>query len=269
MIYENRNLICKIAFTLAETLIVMGVIGVVAALTLPNLNQSTGNKEKVAKLQKIYSNLQDAYGRAEAVYGPFYEWFTNDSGKKAYAKRAGERITEFMKISKNCEFNEGQCFPEKVPVLRNTNGSPYYAMNDGNGYSVITADGMSARFYFAQDLCNKDYVSSTYKTEDPVGAANSPFAHSCGYIQVDIDGLNKGPNIAAKDVFYFYLNKDGLYPGGAPNQLGSDISDCFIQGATCTYWVINNGNMDYLKADSNGKCNNSDITLSWTNTSCN
>ena len=28
-----------IAFTLAETLIVMGIIGVVAALTIPNLNQ--------------------------------------------------------------------------------------------------------------------------------------------------------------------------------------------------------------------------------------
>lgn len=41
-----------IAFTLAETLIVMGIIGVVAALTLPNLNSSTGDKEKVVKVKK-------------------------------------------------------------------------------------------------------------------------------------------------------------------------------------------------------------------------
>lgn len=58
------------AFTLAETLIVMGIIGVVAALTIPNLNSSTADKEKVAKLKKVYSNLEDAVGRAEAVYGP-------------------------------------------------------------------------------------------------------------------------------------------------------------------------------------------------------
>ena len=45
----------------------MGIIGVVAALTLPNLNSSTGDKEKVAKVKKIYSNLNDAFGRAEAV----------------------------------------------------------------------------------------------------------------------------------------------------------------------------------------------------------
>ena len=59
-----------IAFTLAETLIVMGIIGIVSALTLPNLNASTGEKEKVAKVKKIYQNLNDAYGRAQAVYGP-------------------------------------------------------------------------------------------------------------------------------------------------------------------------------------------------------
>ena len=66
------------AFTLAETLIVMGIIGVVAALTIPNLNSSTADKEKVAKLKKVYSNLQDAFGRAEAVYGPYNEWFQTD-----------------------------------------------------------------------------------------------------------------------------------------------------------------------------------------------
>ena len=40
-----------IAFTLAETLIVMGIIGVVAALTLPNLNSSSGDKDKVVKVK--------------------------------------------------------------------------------------------------------------------------------------------------------------------------------------------------------------------------
>ena len=43
-----------LAFTLAEVLIVIGIIGVVAALTLPNLNHATGDKEKVTKVKKIY-----------------------------------------------------------------------------------------------------------------------------------------------------------------------------------------------------------------------
>ena len=73
----------KKAFTLAETLIVMGIIGVVAALTLPNLNSSTGDKEKVAKVKKIYQNLNDAFGRAQAVYGPYNEWFVNDAKEQS------------------------------------------------------------------------------------------------------------------------------------------------------------------------------------------
>ena len=119
-----------VAFTLAETLIVMGVIGVVAALTLPNLNQSTGNKEKVAKVKKIYQNLNDAFGRATAVYGPYDEWFINDSTLNAKTKRAGERITEFMKLTKNCGMNTGQ-------------GCLRTGDNNTSIYKFITADGMS------------------------------------------------------------------------------------------------------------------------------
>lgn len=84
------------AFTLAETLIVMGIIGVVAALTIPNLNSSTANKEKVAKVKKVYQNLTDAYGRMNAVYGRIDEWTTHNS------TIFGDRLSEFMKTSKNC-----------------------------------------------------------------------------------------------------------------------------------------------------------------------
>ena len=140
-----------IAFTLAETLVVMGIIGVVAALTIPNLNQSTGDREKVAKVKKIYANLEDAFGRAQAVYGPFDEWFQNDGNdEKAKMKRFGERMTEFMKVSKVCSFTTG-CF----------SSSPYYDYYGGDSwseytdnrdeevsdyYNVILADGTSVSF---------------------------------------------------------------------------------------------------------------------------
>ncbi|MBR1681134.1 type II secretion system protein [bacterium] len=101
-----------LAFTLAETLIVMGIIGVVAALTLPNLNSSTGDKEKVAKLQKIYSNLSDAVGRTQAVYGPRTGW-TN----KSFA----DRMEDFLKISKKCTGpRTDNCFTKTEKCLSGT-----------------------------------------------------------------------------------------------------------------------------------------------------
>ncbi len=98
----------------------MGVIGVVAALTLPNLNNSTGDKEKVAKVKKIYSNLNDAFGRATAIYGPMDEW--SDTVDTFF-----NRVTEFMKLNKV----------------------------DSTNKKVITADGTSISF---QHSYNKIYV---------------------------------------------------------------------------------------------------------------
>ena len=109
------------AFTLAETLIVMGIIGVVAALTIPNLNSSTADKEKVAKVMKVYSNLKDAFGRAEAVYGSVDEWFSGDANATAQATRAGERLSEFLKVSKNCGVTTNEKCPNGKIILDGTN----------------------------------------------------------------------------------------------------------------------------------------------------
>lgn len=45
------------AFTLAEVLITLGIIGVVAALTIPALMNSTGNAEYVSAYKKTLSVL--------------------------------------------------------------------------------------------------------------------------------------------------------------------------------------------------------------------
>ena len=47
----------KRAFTLAEVLITLGIIGVVSAMTLPTLMNKTQNKELHAQFQKVYSEL--------------------------------------------------------------------------------------------------------------------------------------------------------------------------------------------------------------------
>ena len=251
-----------LAFTLAETLIVMGIIGVVAALTIPNLNSSTADKEKVAKLKKVYSNLNDAMTRVDAVYGPLSD---NSPGPYVYA----ERLADFLKVSKTCgdSVNQG-CFSKNYKYLNGT----VYAGFDGNGgndtssrlYKYLLADGTSLGVYMA---------TAVY------------------YFVVDIDGPTKGPATLGKDVFEFFIvdplatDTDGTYG----NALGSErkgvlLSDCPTAGGSTTLidktdltdnfktgkglatWVLQTDNMDYLKA-TNGTCKNGKV-LSWTNTSC-
>ena len=233
-----------LAFTLAETLIVMGIIGVVAALTIPNLNSSTGDREKVAKVKKIYSNLNDAIGRAQAVYGPVEEWV---NGKTVEQKNLifYERITEFMKIQKTCTPNTTGCFTKNQGNALKSGFSETDTFQ--SHYQVILADGISIAMFPYEDGCQED---------------------GCYNFYVDIDGPSKGSCTWGKDIFAFVGgSKDGLIPSWASSN-ATLRSYCFKFGNTCSSWVIQNNNMDYIKADSSGKCPNGKV-LDWTtNTSC-
>ena len=221
----------KSAFTLAETLIVMGIIGVVAALTLPNLNSSTGYKEKIAKFKKIRANLEDAIGRAQAVYGPLDEWCTNYSG--SCVSRHFDRITEFLKVSKICN-SVSQCH-----ILINENGS------DGEvvfSYSAILSDGST------------------------IGLRPYLFANnSSGFFYIDLDGPNKGQNKGGHDCFLLEYDKNGI--SSPCNKKSGTIP--FFSGCRAynTYevsqWVIEFDNMDYLKTSDGTSCPNSSIKLTF------
>ena len=219
----------KKAFTLAEVLIVIGIIGVVAALTLPNLNHATGDKEKVTRVKKIYSTLSEAVDRAQAIYGPFDTWFNDlrDSdgdieNMVAANERFAKRVTEFMKVSKDCGFGDG-CF-SNAPLLETDNSyaSENYLedLQSENDYMVALADGISLAFY------------------------------SCYFITVDIDGPNKGKNQKGNDIFGFGFddnaNVNQLYPDGIqPDERLTGEWQSFADHETS--WVIENGNLDYLK----------------------
>jgi len=246
-----------LAFTLAETLIVMGVIGIVSALTLPNLNSSTGDKEKVAKVKKIYQNLSDAYGRAEAIYGPLPDWFVNDNTQASQITRFGERLTEFTKNQKICGYvqTDGACWtPGPTKYI---NGSNWGSLGMGLGtfYKFILADGTPVAIIVPQ--------STSWSGNDGVVT-----------VYFDIDGTTKGKNTLGKDVFGFsILAPNGhyeIYPGGE-RDIGNETNfkdKCWnADGCGCMAWVLQNDNMDYLKLDSQGKCPNGTI-LSWSNTSC-
>ncbi len=234
---------CLRAFTLAETLIVIGIIGVVAALTLPNLNHATGDKEKVTKVKKIYSSLTDAFDRAQVVYGNADTWFKDLTTHAEKNERFAKRIIEFMKVSKDCGSNEG-CF-SSAPLL-NFDGEVWFenyleALQFEDDYMVMLADGVSISFHAAPNTLLS--------------------------IKADIDGPNKGKNQEGNDIFHFTigLNENSLvysYLQLIPDNLMGGYGDWDNQkgGYDLAKWVIENGNLDYLKCPDD---------LNWeTQTSC-
>ncbi len=237
------------AFTLAETLIVMGIIGVVAALTIPSLTNSTNNKDIVAKVRKTHANLDDAFGRMIAQHGELEDWSTTN----IVSNTLGSRLAANMKLSKECK-GAATCSGTANTL---TDGG---AASGTPGYSAILADGTAIGVNIFDANCAK-----------AVGTTPA-LAKTCGSVVIDVDSYN-GKNTQGIDEFNFWITTTGIYPAGTESDNKSNFaSHCKAAGgAGCTAWVIYNGNLDYRKAADDHKCNNnSNITLSWAKdkTSC-
>ncbi len=67
-------------FTLAEVLITLGIIGIVASMTLPTIVQKYRNHVVETRLKKFYTIFNQAIRLAEAEYGDKKDWFIDASG---------------------------------------------------------------------------------------------------------------------------------------------------------------------------------------------
>ena len=64
----------KTALTYAELALVMAIIGIVAALTIPQLKKHSQRSELAAMAQKAYLNLEDVADNAIMTEGPMRNW---------------------------------------------------------------------------------------------------------------------------------------------------------------------------------------------------
>lgn len=228
----------SLAFTLAETLVVIGLIGIVSALTLPNLNKNTGDMEQVARVKKQQQVLTEAYGRARAKYGTNLKaWLDLDSNNTDRSTRVAERFKENMTIKKSCGLAQNSgCFASSNVL--NLNGSAYSSSIDSesSSYKFVANDGTSYAF-----SCSVPSASGLR----PVGF----LTRSGCVITIDVDGPNKGSNTIGKDIFKFSIT------GKSPQIFTSSLSTSLIVGSqtdcqsgdafVCTSYIIENGNTDY------------------------
>lgn len=119
----------KKAFTLAEILIVMAIIGTVAVATIPNLVDSYKEERDVAKLRKVYHDIEVAFAKSVAEYGPTDTWSSN------YATRINI-FTKYLKATPCGNEKVNNCYPSNVTG----NSTTYYKyeLEDGVGISVLS-----------------------------------------------------------------------------------------------------------------------------------
>ena len=216
----------KFGFTLAETLITLAIIGVVAALTLPSLISSYKERATVVRVKQSYSLLSQAVAKMIAEHGTLDVW-ADDS-------------VEFFEQELNKHLN---VIEEEKCVYPYTDCSYSYLLSNKR---YILSNGMVI-----------STQSRSLNTNTPglavfgcTGSADNPtYFGPCAFVNVDINGKQK-PNIIGKDAFRFIVYKDGVVPMGlSEKRIHSQYSFKFCNetGGNCTAWVIYNENMDYLR----------------------
>ncbi len=182
----------KKAFTLAETLITIAIIGVVAALTLPTLISKYQKTVLVNQLKASYSVLSQGFKRMYVEEGvdKITDLLPFGGGRadlaREYANLTQDLVSKYFKIAREYRYDE---YGEYT-----YSGIGEYGSKQKYSRSFVLANG--AIVYI--------YQSTLY---------------------VDVNGL-KGPNQIARDFFQFSLKADGtLQPvnlGGQRNWIGRE-----------------------------------------------
>lgn len=171
----------KKGFTLAEVLITLSIIGVVAALTIPTIAKKHEKQQWIAGYKEAFSIISQATNMvASDNGGDISDAWDFDSTAAMY-----NTFRPYLKVSKKCEDESvaGKCFPSKAGDLNEqiSDVSPYY-----RGYGVALTNGMTFVFY--------SNISAYGKT---------------AMITVDTNG-QKGPNQTGKDIHEIYI----VFPTG-------------------------------------------------------
>lgn len=220
------------AFTLAEVLITLAIIGIVAAITIPSISSSMNKQDTVVKVKKEYSILSQATESIKAdCGGHLTNCLTNPSAAHDDAitrKEVANLYKAKLQINKECPTSSTLgCFANIIyKYLDNTDSYNYATLASFNNTRFGLTDGTAVAFYWNGGIT----------TGSATGQATNLFA-----IYVDINGVQQ-PNQWGKDLFQFYydssLNVLKQYGKGASCSTGS-------YGASCAYNILQDGEINY------------------------
>lgn len=219
---HHRNI--KKGFTLAEVLITLGIIGVVAALTIPTLIAKYNERVLVTAAKKEYSIILNALDSWLAKNGTPKDykvfWLMSDSNEKL-----SDELSKELKYVKLCSKNYSVAKCGGGYDIRQ-----YKKINDGTGQTtsenwisglnrIVLSDGsfITIQLAHSNGSCTTkgwayDKDADGNYIEDP-SSPNGYKGHEvtntvCGRIAYDTNGL-KGPNQIGRDVFQIAFYDDG------------------------------------------------------------
>ncbi len=216
----------KSGFTLAEVLVTLTIIGVVAALTIPVIFRDTDDAGSAEHLKKIYNSFLAVQDILAVKGNTMDAIFAGPAGTYTPMHIFGDK----MNVTKYCDGTQG-CFPNVDYKKFDGTPSGYYPDQDTTSGKAVLVNGASVLIRDWDGDCSFD-------------AGDGPLDYSCAHLDVDINGA-KGPNQIGRDFFAFYITRTGVVPQGGNND--AHINDCNASGYGygCTSKVLNEGKINY------------------------
>ncbi len=227
----------KTGFTLAEILITLAIIGIVAAITLPSLLVNVNEKAWEAQKKALHARLAQAIGQMNTLGG--YGTYTEDTEGNATADTAAESfildaLSKVYKINNVCGPDKlSSCgIPSKITTLNATSeinfptkmselnekllNKKHTTGEDGNvantkAAAFETVNGESIAVFY-NPLCSSDSTVNHYVQNK-----------MCINFIYDLNG-SEGPNQIGKDVGFItaFYNKNPVV--AAPIPYSSDYA---------------------------------------------
>ncbi len=211
-----ENFAKKIAFTLAEVIIVVGIVGIIAEMTIPTVIGDIQAQSLRAAFNKSYSNLTAAVQRT--IY--------DDYGGSLVISSASDFIVFMNNLQKHYIKSIGctttQICPGDAIFPLEKFGSSEAGVFMSSNYKTYTKSGASSSFNDGIiALADGGFIFYDYSEA-------SEATSGMYFLAIDVNGWRKKPNRFGHDFFTFQLSNNGkILPMGAENTF-------YSQGVYCS-----------------------------------
>ena len=246
---KNSYSPCRTAFTLAEVLITLGIIGVVAAMILPTLIANYQKQEVVTRLKYSFNIFSNMIRRAEADYGNITEWGLESEGGEEYDIEnnrilRAEFVSKYMlpylngahfsaaKSLADCGYKRTITYPAGSPWISIDKAAPILEFPNGIIALISGATGTDS-----SDPNKKVILGFTFVID-----INGPSGQNC--LGRDVFFVTIPFAVNTRVLFFQYYSLDAQKRMTINKSRSSRpylINDCKTYGANCGYLIQQDG----------------------------
>ena len=232
---------------MAEVLITLSILGIIAAVTIPNIVQRYNERVTVSKVKIAYNIINNIVEQAIILNGPLSTWDIGDSTANGAASiKLMEILEPNFQYAKKCgTVNNGECIAKVEEYKTFTDKQSWiwpsgkHTDND-NAVNYILKNGIAFRFYSLGNASCRQNSGNCFTVAIDVNGGKKPNKVGIDYFSIAEVYSNYGERI-----YNIKLNK------GACTYKGTSE----YNGWGCPIWILNKGNMDYLRRDISNEYN--------------